>query len=130
MEALRNLMSRLRPLMSGGGGGGGGPSMPSPGMAAALTAAAGTMGAAYFGANNCLFNVDGGHRAVMFNRIGGVNMARVFNEGTHLMVPWFQRPVIFDVRARPRLIQSTTGSKGARALTAGRRAACGASDWT
>lgn len=27
------------------------------------------------------------------------------------MVPWFERPIIYDVRARPSLIQSTSGSK-------------------
>jgi hypothetical protein len=27
------------------------------------------------------------------------------------MVPWFERPVIFDVRARPSLIQSQSGSR-------------------
>lgn len=36
---------------------------------------------------------------------------QVYSEGTHLMVPWFERPIIYDVRARPSLIQSTSGSK-------------------
>ena len=27
------------------------------------------------------------------------------------MVPWFERPIIYDVRARPSLSQSTSGSK-------------------
>jgi hypothetical protein len=27
------------------------------------------------------------------------------------MLPWFDRPVIFDVRARPSLIQSQSGSR-------------------
>lgn len=93
--------------MSGGGGGGGVPS----GQVALAVAGVGSAGALYFGVNNCLFNVEGGQRAVMFNRIGGVNMKKVYNEGTHFIMPWFQRPVVFDVRARPRLIQSTTGSK-------------------
>jgi len=37
--------------------------------------------------------------------------AQVYEEGTHLMVPWFEWPYIFDVRARPNVIQSTSGSK-------------------
>ena len=35
----------------------------------------------------------------------------MYAEGTHIMVPWFERPIIYDVRARPSLIQSTSGSK-------------------
>lgn len=26
------------------------------------------------------------------------------------MLPWFERPIIYDVRARPYLVESTTGS--------------------
>ena len=36
---------------------------------------------------------------------------QVYEEGTHLMVPWFEHPVIYDVRARPNVIQSTSGSR-------------------
>merc|ERR1719159_2088494 len=71
--------------------------------------AVGVTGLAY-GGSSCLFNVEGGHRAVMFHRFGGVQQ-RVKMEGTHLMVPWFMRPIIYDVRAKPRMIQSMTGSR-------------------
>lgn len=42
-----------------------------------------------------------------------VNLAitQVYPEGTHLMLPWFERPVIYDVRARPYLVESTSGSR-------------------
>jgi hypothetical protein len=36
---------------------------------------------------------------------------QVYQEGTHLMLPWFERAIIFDVRARPSLIQSQSGSR-------------------
>eukprot|EP00967_Tisochrysis_lutea_P157688 scaffold320608_cov30-Tisochrysis_lutea.AAC.1 len=71
----------------------------------------GISGLAYASAS-CLFNVEGGHRAVMYHRFGGVQ-ERVRNEGTHIVIPWFQRPILYDVRAKPRMIQSLTGSKGA-----------------
>lgn len=29
----------------------------------------------------------------------------------HFMVPWFERPIIYDVRAKPVNIQSVSGSK-------------------
>ena len=34
----------------------------------------------------------------MFNRLGGIK-DEVYEEGTHFMVPWFERPIIYDVRA-------------------------------
>merc|ERR1712004_684342 len=61
-------------------------------------------------ANSALYNVDGGHRAVMFDRFRGV-LANVTGEGTHFMIPWVQRPIVFDIRARPKNVPSITGSK-------------------
>jgi len=59
---------------------------------------------------SALFNVDGGHRAVMFDRFQGIK-SDVVGEGTHFMIPWVQRPILFDIRARPKNIPSVTGSK-------------------
>lgn len=36
---------------------------------------------------------------------------QVYEEGTHLMIPGFEWPIIYDVRARPNVIQSTSGSR-------------------
>ena len=55
--------------------------------------------------------VDAGHRAVIFDRFSGVK-DYVTGEGTHFMIPWVQRPIIFDCRSRPRNVPVTTGSKG------------------
>jgi len=74
-----------------------------------LLVLAGVGGAAY-GLNASLFNVDGGHRAVKFSRIYGVTDT-LYPEGTHFRLPWFEYPVIYDVRAKPRNISSLTGSK-------------------
>ena len=81
-----------------------------------------------------LFVVDGGHRAIKYTRIGGVGKD-IYNEGmpfplqllethtiktvrlmfalvgTHLRVPWFETPITYDVRARPRNVASLTGTK-------------------
>jgi len=57
-----------------------------------------------------LFTVDPGHRGVMFNRLGGVS-EQVLTEGTHIRVPWFQKPTVFDVRTKPKVIRSPTGTK-------------------
>jgi len=74
-----------------------------------LLLVAGVGGAAY-GLNASLFNVDGGHRGVKFSRIYGVTDT-IFPEGTHFRIPWFEYPIIYDVRAKPRNISSLTGSK-------------------
>jgi len=57
-----------------------------------------------------LYDVKGGSRAVIFDRVSGVKDT-VVNEGTHLLVPWLQRAIIYDVRTKPRNISTTTGSK-------------------
>ncbi|KAH8171402.1 SPFH domain / band 7 family protein [Sarocladium implicatum] len=60
--------------------------------------------------NASLYDVKGGSRAVIFDRLSGVK-EDVINEGTHFLVPWLQRAVVFDVRTKPRNIATTTGSK-------------------
>ena len=54
--------------------------------------------------------MDGGHRAVIFDRFTGIK-PDVIGEGTHFLIPWVQRPIIFDVRSRPRNVPCITGSK-------------------
>ncbi|CAH8682032.1 unnamed protein product [Schistosoma rodhaini] len=46
----------------------------------------------------------------MFSRIGGVQN-EIYTEGLHFRIPWFQYPIIYDIRSRPRKITSPTGSK-------------------
>lgn len=67
-------------------------------------------GIAYAGMNS-FFTVEGGHRAIMFNRIGGISQDTIFSEGLHFRIPYFQYPITYDIRAKPRLIKSPTGSK-------------------
>ncbi|KAI9322232.1 band 7 family-domain-containing protein [Dichotomocladium elegans] len=62
------------------------------------------------GIQSAMYDVQGGHRAVIFDRIQGVKDVST-GEGTHFLVPWLQRAVIFDVRTKPRNISTTTGSK-------------------
>jgi len=66
--------------------------------------------AAAYGLQQSMYTVDGGHRAVMFNRIGGVQ-DYTMAEGLHFRLPWLQYPIVYDIRARPRKISSPTGSK-------------------
>jgi len=102
---VREALQKLAGTMSGAASG-------AAGSFAARALGVGTVGLAgvAYGGSSCIFNVEGGHRAVMFHRFGGVQKG-VKAEGTHLLVPWFMRPIVYDVRAKPRMIQSMTGSR-------------------
>jgi prohibitin 1 len=63
-----------------------------------------------------IYDVKGGTRAVIFDRVSGVKET-VVNEGTHFLIPWLQRAIVYDVRTRPRNISTTTGSKDLQMVT-------------
>ena len=88
-----------------------------------------------------IFNVDGGHRAIKYTRLGGVKkdiypeglspllddedlrytysilrcsssiLRRTYLQGTHLRIPYLETPIDYDVRAKPRNVASLTGTK-------------------
>ncbi|THU59068.1 hypothetical protein C4D60_Mb03t21090 [Musa balbisiana] len=60
--------------------------------------------------NASLYTVDGGERAVLFDRFRGV-LPETVSEGTHFLVPWLQKPFIFDIRTRPHTFASNSGTK-------------------
>ncbi|WVR07299.1 hypothetical protein IAU60_004340 [Kwoniella sp. DSM 27419] len=57
-----------------------------------------------------LYDVPGGYRAVLFDRFKGVRPDAA-GEGTHFLIPWLQKAILYDVRIKPRNISTTTGSK-------------------
>ena len=67
-----------------------------------------------------MYSVKPGEKAVIFNRIVGVKSG-VLSEGTHVAIPWFEWPIIFDVRTRPRAIKSTTGTRDLQMVDIGLR---------
>lgn len=68
------------------------------------------LGAAFVALQASIYDVKGGQRAVIFDRFSGVSPTAV-QEGTHFLIPFVQRAINFDVRIRPHIISSTTGSK-------------------
>lgn len=68
------------------------------------------LGGALVMVNASLFNVDGGQRALIYSRVGGIQPI-VYQEGTHFAVPWLQTPIIYDIRSKPRNVASLTGTK-------------------
>lgn len=67
-------------------------------------------------AQSALYNVDGGQRAVIFDRFTGVKN-EIVGEGTHFLIPWVQKPIVFDIRCTPRAISTITGSKDLQNVT-------------
>jgi len=74
-----------------------------------LAGAAVTLGLTGAGIAACMYNVDAGHRAVIYDRFQGVKNI-VKSEGTHLLIPILQRPIIYDVRTRPYLVKNQRSS--------------------
>jgi len=72
---------------------------------------AGVATAGTFTVSSCIYNVDGGQRAVMFDQLRGGILPDITEEGTHFLIPLIQRPIIFDIRTKPREIPSVTGTK-------------------
>ncbi|CAB9504364.1 Prohibitin-2 [Seminavis robusta] len=111
-EAMKNLGQQMGNM--GGGGGGGGKRGGGGGAQAAAAAAARSVGAIAvatglgYGAYNSIYTVQGGHRAVVFNRIVGMKDT-VYGEGLNFNIPWFERPIIYDIRTRPVNLQTLTG---------------------
>ncbi len=40
-----------------------------------------------------------------------MELSLVLVPGTHVAIPWLERPTIYDVRTRPHIIESLTGSR-------------------
>jgi len=75
MSRPEEIFKNLQKMASQAGKGG-----PSPkGMAGGAASIALLVGIVVVG-NNALFNVDGGHRAIKYTRIGGVNK-EIYSEG-------------------------------------------------
>lgn len=119
-EAMKNLSKQVGNM--GGAGGGGGKRGGGGGAQAAAAAAARSVGAIAvagafgYGAYNSIYTVQGGHRAVVFNRVVGMK-ENVYGEGLNFNIPWFERPIIYDIRTRPVNLQTLTGSKDLQMVT-------------
>lgn len=123
-QQLKEAMQRLAKSMPKGGAGGGMPSGGGGGGAAkaAASATGALAGAAAlgYGAYNSVYTVQGGHRAVVFNRVTGMK-GQVYGEGLNFNIPWFEWPYVYDIRTRPCNLQTLTGSKDLQMVTIGVR---------
>jgi len=79
-------------------------------LLANIAKAAASLGLGATVINSSLYTVDGGQRAVLFDRFRGV-LDTTVGEGTHFLIPWLQKPYIFDIRTRPHTFTSNSGTK-------------------
>ncbi|CBK20314.2 uncharacterized protein [Blastocystis hominis] len=70
-----------------------------------------------------LYNIDSGHRGVIYNRIGGIQN-KIIPEGTHFLIPWFQRVYKYDIRTQPRTMTSLTGTRDLQMVNISLRVLC------
>jgi prohibitin 2 len=118
-DAMKNLSQKMGSMGGAGGGGkggGGGGAQKAAAAAARSVTAIAVAGGLGYGAYNSIYTVQGGHRAVIFNRIVGMKDT-VYGEGLNFNVPWFERPIIYDIRTRPVNLQTLTGSKDLQMVT-------------
>ena len=116
MNNLKNVFSRVAANMpKGGAGGAGGPSVPPAAGAGVSFLIA--LGLGTYGAYHSMVTVQPGHKGVVYNRFGGLDEKHVLKEGLNFVVPWFQRPIVFDIRTRPQPIDTTSGSKDLQMVT-------------
>lgn len=121
-QKFKDAFQKMAQNIPKGGGEGGGPGRGA-GAAKAASRAAGSLmvaGGLGYGAYNSLYTVDGGHRAIVFNRVIGMK-DQIYNEGLNFNIPWFERPVVYDIRTRPVNLQTLTGSKDLQMVTLGVR---------
>jgi prohibitin 2 len=118
-EAMKNLGQQMGSMGGGGGkrgGTGGGGASAAAAAAARSVGAIAVAGGLSYGAYHSMYTVQGGHRAVVFNRVVGMKDT-VYGEGLNFNIPWFERPVIYDIRTRPVNLQTLTGSKDLQMVT-------------
>jgi len=90
---------------------------------APVVAGVGLLAGGGYVATNCVYSVEAGHQAIKYHRLSGVG-APTYREGIHFLLPWFERPIVFDVRARPHTMTSLTGSKDLQMVNISLRALC------
>lgn len=122
MNAVRGFFSKLKtavPKGAGGAPGGGVPPAAGAGLSVLFA-----LGLGSYGAYHSMVTIQPGHKGVVYNRFGGLDDRHYLREGLNFVVPWFQRPIVFDCRTRPQPIDTTSGSKGTVVLQLSRNWAC------
>jgi len=105
MNAAKSAAQKLAGQMKGGA---------PKGSSNALIGIALLAGTGY-AASSALITIRPGYKGLVYNRFGptggGIDESKTMVEGLNIIIPWFQRPIIFDCQTRPQLINTHSGSK-------------------
>jgi prohibitin 2 len=69
------------------------------------------LGGLLFTLNYSVYKVEPGFQAIKFSKITGVG-SKVYKEGLHLLLPWFERPLIYDCRMKNIIFNCDCGTSG------------------
>ncbi|KAE9412246.1 hypothetical protein Angca_007931, partial [Angiostrongylus cantonensis] len=69
------------------------------------------IGAVGYALSESMYTVDGGERAIIFDRLRNGTRDFIVKPGTHFLIPFLQYPIIYDTRITPFNIKTETGSK-------------------
>merc|ERR1719329_970805 len=58
-----------------------------------------------------MMTVQPGHIGLVYDRLYGLDENRRLKEGLNFVIPWLQRAIVYDVKTRPQLIETSSGSK-------------------
>jgi prohibitin 2 len=86
--------------------------MPKMGgiLGTSLGLVAATVGGLLLSIPACLFNVEAGHNALVFNKFTGLK-DKIYVPGTHIRIPMIEKVIDYEIRPKPTVISSLTGSK-------------------
>lgn len=60
---------------------------------------------------SCVYKVEPGERAIIFDRFAGGIRKKVYKEGYHIYIPLLQEIIKYDIKARPFDYRTFTGTK-------------------
>lgn len=100
---LKELISRVKQSTRGAGN--------TAAAGIPLILGLGALGGAAIAGQQSIVTVRPGQIGIVYNRLGGISETRKCFEGMNFIIPWFQRAIIYDVKTRPQLINTQSGSK-------------------
>lgn len=102
MNIVKEALRRLQANMPAGGG-------PAPKLLLGLFGVSVIGQQLYKG----IVTIEPGHVGLVYNRVSGLDDTPTgkLQEGFHFIIPWFQRAIVYDIRTRPQLVNTSSGSK-------------------
>ncbi len=74
------------------------------------------VGLGSYGVYHSMVTIQPGHAGIIYNRLGGLDEKTLLTEGLNFVIPWAQRVITYDIRTRPKPIDTQSGSKGMTTL--------------